>query len=89
MVISLNNSVPKRLVGWVVPLLVAATLSGCGTSVSSIAANRLVGATGQEFTLDELEAIAANPDLDDDGKRSAFRDLGLEDERLIDALLGL
>jgi len=51
--------------------------------------NRLVGADGQSFTLDDLEAIAADTELSEAEKREAFRALGIEDEMLIDALLAL
>ena len=64
-------------------------LSGCGTIPPTDFPNRLVGAEGQMFVLEDLEEIAADPDLSDDQKRQAFRDLGIEDEELINALLGL
>jgi len=75
--------------GGIFLLLGVMLAGGCGAFVSSPVAGRLVGSEGQTFTVDDLESIANDPDLDDDGKRQAFRDLGLEDERLIDALLGL
>jgi hypothetical protein len=64
-------------------------LTGCGVSLAPPYPNRLVGAAGQTFTVEDLAAIASNPDLDDAGKRAAFRALGIEDEKLIDALLNL
>ncbi len=62
---------------------------GCGTTVPVEFPNRLIGADGQRFEVEDLTQIANDPDLDEAGKRQAFRDLGLEDEELIDALLGL
>ena len=64
-------------------------LPGCGGIQQAEYANRLVGADGQLFTVDDLEAIANDPDLDEDAKRDAFRALGIEDQELIDALLEL
>ena len=67
------------------PLCLAA---GCGSGGVEYA-NRLIGADGQLFSVEDLEAIANDADLTDDEKRQAFRDLGIEDEKLIDALLTL
>lgn len=78
---------------WTHNLVTAASLGlvsfGCGAMPASTFPNQLVGAQGQRFTVEDLESIANDPDLDTDGKREAFRALGIEDERLIDALLGL
>lgn len=63
-------------------------ICGCGVAQTDFP-QRLMGADGQLFTLDDLEAIANNARLTDEEKREAFRDLGIEDEELIDALLGL
>ncbi len=78
-----------RRLGGLPFLMMAALTGGCGAIVSPPFAARLVGSEGQTFTVNDLESITNDPDLDDDGKRQAFRDLGLEDERLIEALLGL
>ena len=69
----------------------AVALAGCGTGITSDYPKRLVGVDGQFFVLEDLEDIADIPDadVDDEGKRDLFRDLGIEDEELIDALLGL
>lgn len=69
----------------------AAALVGCGTGITSDYPNRLVGVDGQIFVLEDLEDITdiSDADLDNEGKRALFRDLGIEDEELIDALLGL
>lgn len=63
-------------------------LAGCRSGVTDFP-NRLVGAGGQLFTVQDLEAIAGDSGLTDDQKRQAFRDLGIEDEKLISALLTL
>ena len=62
--------------------------TGCQSSFVEYA-NRLVGVDGQLFTVEDLEAIANDADLTDDEKRQGFRDLGIQDEKLIDALLTL
>ena len=71
--------------------LATGTVAGCGVVVNADYPNRFVGGEGQIFVLEDLEEIARIPeiDLDQDGKRALLRDLGIEDEELIDALLGL
>jgi hypothetical protein len=64
-------------------------VAGCGALGSTEFANRLIGADGQEFVLEELEQIANDNSLSNDEKRERFRELGIEDEDLIDALLTL
>jgi len=63
--------------------------AGCGRPPSTDFPNRLVGADGQEITLDDITAITDDPDLSTDEKRQALRDLGIEDEQLIDVFLTL
>lgn len=62
---------------------------GCGFSVSTDFAGRLMGAGGETIVAEDVNAIVADPNLSDDEKRAALRDLGIEDEKLIDALLTL
>lgn len=62
---------------------------GCGGLSSTEFPNALVGPGGSVILLDDVEAIAGNPDLTDDERRDELRALGIEDEELIDALLGL
>ena len=69
--------------------LAALALGGCGSVVVSEYPDRLVGADGQELVLEDLEEIANNGNLTDDQKRERFRELGIEDEKLIEALLTL
>ena len=67
----------------------AIVAGGCGTVASTDFSNRLVGADGQLFVLEDLEEIAKDPDADEEEKRDLFREMGIEDEKLIDALLDL
>lgn len=76
----------------VMVVMMAAALAfsdGCGATITTDLPNRLYGADGQPITLEEIEAIVRDPDLGDDERRAQLRDLGLEDEELITALLSL
>jgi hypothetical protein len=42
---------------------------------------------GSPITVEQLDAIATDPDLTNEEIRRQFRDLGIEDEDLIDAWL--
>ena len=84
-----NNRKSIRHTAAVGSVILLSGLSACGTSVATTFPNQLVGADGQEFTVEALESIVNDPDLDDNSKRDAFRELGIEDEKLIEALLGL
>ncbi len=64
-------------------------LGSCGTSITADFANQVVGADGQPLNLDDLAQIANDASLSVAEKRQAFRELGVEDEKLIDALLDL
>ena len=66
-----------------------AALAGCGSLIDVEFSNRLVGTDGQLFSVEDLTNIAEDADLSEDGKRQEFRDLGIEDEELINALLDL
>lgn len=84
------RTIQRRLVtGCLAGML--AGVAGCGT----LTARRVdfptaeTGEEGQVYVLDDLRDIATDPDLTEDEKREAFRDLGIEDEDLIDALLTL
>jgi len=84
------NTVQKAArysIRWLAPSLIA-LVSSCGLYNSDFP-NRLIGAEGQVFFLEDLEAIANNVNLTDDQKREEFRELGIEDERLINLLLEL
>jgi len=70
--------------------LLAALGAGCGTVPASTFSNSVVGTNGQVILFDDLKEIAADPNLpDDEARKQAFRDLGIEDEKLIEALLAL
>ena len=69
--------------------LAALLCSRCGTDITADYPNRLYGAEGQSIFLDDIEAIVNDQHLTDDQKRSQLRDLGIEDEELIEALLTL
>lgn len=62
---------------------------GCGVVVPADFANRLIGADGELIVAEDVDAIVADPNLTDEEKRDALRDLGVEDEELINALLTL
>ena len=68
-------------------VLVALLAQGCGTGMVSQFPNRLIGADGQLIVREDVEAITSDSDLTDDERREALRNLGLEDETLIDALI--
>jgi hypothetical protein len=66
-------------------------VGGCGSDVLQELElpDRLIGVDGQVFTVEDLEAISDDSSLSADQKRQAFRDLGIEDPDLIEALLNL
>lgn len=66
-----------------------ASLTGCGilTYQRTEFPDQLVGANGEDILLDDLNDILNDPNLDAEGKRQALRDLGIEDEDLLDAIL--
>ncbi|RME39049.1 MAG: hypothetical protein D6788_06245 [Planctomycetota bacterium] len=70
-------------------LLCPLLLTGCGSGIFAPVARTLTDPTGQPIYLDDVEAIVRNPDLTEDEKRRQLRDLGIQDEKLIDALLTL
>jgi len=70
-------------------LLAALAIGGCGAIVMTDYPNRLIGVDGQEFYLEDLEEIAGNGNLTDDEKRERFRNLGIQDDDLIETLLAL
>ena len=64
-------------------------LGSCGASITADFANQIVGADGQPLVLDDLAQIANDSSLSIEEKRQAFREMGIENEKLIDALLDL
>lgn len=77
-------AVRVRVIAMLLPLL-----AGCGAELVTPYPDALVGAEGQAIVLEDVEAVTSNPNLTDDQKRERLRDLGIEDEKLIDALLTL
>lgn len=65
----------------------AACLGGCGASPQTDYPNALRGPDGDVILFDDVSAVLTDDELTEDQKRQALRDLGLEDERLIEALI--
>ncbi len=80
-----------RILTTILLMLLTLTPVACGTNIfsSTPATLREKGANGETLVLEELQAIAGDPDLTEDQKRQRFQELGLEDPDLIDALLEL
>ncbi len=68
-------------------LLVTLLVIGCGSGVDINFSNRLIGAGGELVVAEDVAWVVEDPTLSDDEKRIVLRDLGIEDEELIDALL--
>ncbi len=62
--------------------------AACRATVTTFP-NQLRDPLGNAILLDDIEEIVADDDLTSDGKREQLRELGIEDEELIDALLTL
>lgn len=63
------------------------SFAGCGWPQQTDFPNALTNADGQPILFDDVREILSDDDLTDDQKRQALRDLGIEDERLIEALV--
>jgi hypothetical protein len=59
-------------------------IAGCGFSAFPFA---LRASDGSFITVEQLDAIVSDPDLTTDEIRRQFRDMGIEDEDVIDAWL--
>lgn len=68
-------------------LLVTSHLIGCGTVSNTNYPSALTAPDGNPILFDDVSRIITDEDLSEDEKRDALRELGIEDERLIDALL--
>jgi len=81
----------RRRIGAAAPLIgILIALGGCGALDfvgQSDYSDQLVGSTGNAVSRAEIDAIAADSSLTDDERRTAYQELGIEDEDLIDALL--
>lgn len=69
------------------PTIVTLALCGCGAGSRTDFPNALTGPDGEVILFDDVRTILNDTDLSVDEKREALRTLGLEDERLIEALL--
>jgi hypothetical protein len=66
---------------------VLAALASCGAPPAIDYPNVIRTPEGRPIVLENISAIVDDPDLSDDEKREALRELGIEDEELIDAFL--
>lgn len=64
-----------------------AAFPGCGVPTPTSFPHALTNEAGEPILLEEVEEIVTDSQLSDAEKRSALRELGIEDEKLIDALL--
>ncbi|MCP4593580.1 MAG: hypothetical protein GY842_22820 [bacterium] len=68
-------------------LLLASTACEVLTHERTDFPEAMVAADGSEIILDDVAAIVSDGSLNAESKRQALRDLGIEDEDLLDALL--
>lgn len=82
---------PIRLTLRFVTMICALVFAGCGSLPQTDFPGALRSTDGQVILLDDVDSIVndPNPNLDNDDRRQGLRDLGIEDEKLIDALLNL
>lgn len=78
-----------RILRTIARAVLLAGLAGCGSGAPTTFTNQLLDTEGQSIVLDDIETIVNDTDLTDDEKRTQLRELGIEDEELIDALLTL
>lgn len=72
-----------------IAIVPAATLTGCGTPISTDFPTAIRDANGNIITTEQVREIVDDPDLSEQDQREALRDLGIADEQLITALLEL
>ena len=78
-----------KIVGFFIVGVIFAGITGCGSGAPTTFPNQLVDAEGVPILLDDIEATVNDSNLNEDEKRAQLRELGIEDEELIDALLTL
>lgn len=73
----------------VVVLALLAAAGGCGTlsTARTLFPEHVIDAAGSPLYLEDLRAIVDDADLLDDEKADALRELGLENEEIIDAII--
>jgi hypothetical protein len=64
-----------------------AALPGCGIPTPTSFPHALTNEAGEPIFLEDVEDVVTDDELSDAEKRDALRELGIEDEKLIDALL--
>ncbi len=83
----------NRLLSMILTGIIAASpfLAGCEVLTYRMPdfPNAETGEDGQIYVLDDLRDIANDPDLTLEEKQEAFRELGIEDQDMINALLTL
>ena len=85
---------PRSWIGSLAGLIAGAALvsqTGCGVLAARQTefANQAETTTGRKLFVEDIEEIVNDPDLSAEEKEQALRDLGIEDEDLIGALLTL
>ena len=85
----LRGMLGMKTFGAIVCVLLLVGSAGCGSGVATSFPNQLISADGRPIVLDEVETIVNDTALSEDEKREQLRELGIEDEELIDALLTL
>jgi hypothetical protein len=70
-------------------MLILSMAWGCGSVSPESFAHRLLDTNGQTILLEDVERIVGDASLTDDEKRAELRGLGIEDEKLMAALLDL
>lgn len=84
-----NIVLSMKTLGAIVRAVLLAGLAGCGSGATTTFPRQLVDTDGQPIVLEDVETIVNGTDLTDDEKREQLRELGIEDEELIEALLTL
>jgi hypothetical protein len=84
-----NTVLGMKILGTIVRVVLLTGLAGCGSGAPTTFPNQLLDNEEQPILLDDIETIVNDTDLTDDEKREQLRELGIEDEELIDALLTL
>jgi hypothetical protein len=73
---------------WAVVLMGCGGLPGCGNS-PEIYPTQILQPDGSPLYVEDVQAIINDDTLTDEEKAQQIRDLGIEDEELIRAILGL